>query len=165
MAILPNCFSCQVSSIKLLSWGLSMELCCSLPETPSGWMVKQGIYSCENIFLVRLFIFCINSLARCCVTTLLYVWFSHFMVSASSVSAAALSESGCREALLGKRSLMNGKTLQKQQREDSPSPLGLSVYPTAVPSQFVGLKSFGNNILKAFFCTRSILNVFSILKL
>lgn len=91
------------------------------------------------------------------------------MVSASSVSAAGLSESGCREALLGKRSLMNGKTLQKQQREDSPSPLGLSVYPTAVPSQFVGLKSFGNNIKKAFFVlavsTPSILNVLSILKL
>lgn len=85
------------------------------------------------------------------------------MVSASSVSAAALSESGSRDALLGKRSLISGKTLHKHQREDSPSPLGLSVYPAAFPSQFVGLKSFGSNIKKAFFVltvsSSSVLNV------
>lgn len=67
---------------------------------------------------------------------------------------------------LGKAKLINGKTLHKQQREDSPSPLGLSVYPTAVSSQFVALKSFGSNIKNAFFVlaasTPSIINVLPI---
>lgn len=86
---------------ELLSWGLSMELCCSLPETPLGWVVKQGIWTWKNLFRVGLF-YVLHSLARCCVTSLFYISFFHFMVSASSVSAAALSGSGCRDALLGK---------------------------------------------------------------
>lgn len=60
-------------SIQLLSWGLPMEQCYPLPESPSGWVVKQGIYICDSIFLVGHFMFCFNSLARCCVTSLVYV--------------------------------------------------------------------------------------------
>lgn len=75
-----------------------------------------------------------------------------FPLGVSKLCLCCCPESGCRDALPGKRPLINARTLHKQYREDSPSPLGLSVYPTegyAVSSQFVGLKSL--SIEKPFF--------------
>lgn len=137
---------------KFLSWELSMELCCSLPETPLGWGVKQRICTWKNIFLVGLF--CLLHSFSCqmlCNQSVLHLIFPLHCVSKLCLCCCPVWV-WLQRCSPWERSLINGKTLHKQQREDSPSPLGLCVYPTAVSSQFVALKIFGSNIKNALFC-------------